>query len=100
MSTFDPQQQQLELQAIIWGHVQGIGFRVTARHLALQLGLTGIVRNLEDGNVEVIAQGSRQKLDEFIKLIKEHFGPGYIARIDIKFEKPKQSFEHFKVIPN
>lgn len=98
MNHFDPQQQVLELHGIVWGRVQGVGFRVTARHIALQLGLKGIVKNLDDGNVEIIAQGTREKLEEFIKLIKENFGPGYIVRLDIKFEKPTQLFNHFQVI--
>ena len=98
MNNFDPRQDQMELHAMVWGHVQGIGFRVTARHYALQLGLKGTACNLDDGNVEIYAQGTREKLEEFIKHLKGHFGPGYIARMDIKFEKPSTTYDRFQII--
>lgn len=98
MNSFNPRQDLLELHAIVWGRVQGIGFRVTARHYALQLDLKGTVGNLDDGNVEIFAQGTREKLEEFIKRLKQHFGPGYIARMDINFEKPSSSYDQFRVV--
>ncbi len=98
MDNFEPQKDLVESHIIVWGRVQGVGFRVTARHYALQLDLKGTVRNLEDGNVEILAQGSRKKLEEFIKCIKDHFGTGYIARVDVKFVKPSKLFELFQII--
>lgn len=80
------------------GTSQGVGFRMTTKHYALQLGLKGTVRNLEDGNVEIIAQGSRQKLEQFLQLIKDHFNSGYIARLDTTYLKPSQSFDQFKIL--
>lgn len=88
----------IELHAVVWGRVQGIGFRVSARHYALQLGLKGSVSNLEDGNVEIYAQGTRDQLEEFLRLLKEHFGPGYIARLDVSFGNPSKSYERFEII--
>lgn len=42
---------------IFHGRVQGVGFRITCYQIAMRLGLTGWVRNLSDGTVEVCAQG-------------------------------------------
>lgn len=98
MKGFDPLQDILELQAIVWGRVQGVGFRGATRHYATQLDLKGIVRNLEDGNVEIIAQGARQDLEKLINQIKEHFASGYIARIDVKFTSPTTKYEQFTIV--
>lgn len=89
---------KLELHMIVWGRVQGVGFRVTARHYALKYNLVGSVRNLEDGNVEIFAQGSRQDLENFIQDIKDHFSHGYIARVDTQYSKPTHAFHQFMIL--
>src|ERR1700691_4047600 len=98
MSSFDPRQDQMELHIIVWGHVQGVGFRVTARRYALQHNLKGTVSNLDDGNVEIFAQGPREKLEEFVKNLKEHFDTGYIARMDVNYQKPSRTYDQFQII--
>ena len=47
----------------IYGHVQGVGFRYFTWQYALKIGVTGFVRNLADGSVEVIAVGSESQID-------------------------------------
>ena len=47
----------------IYGHVQGVGFRYFTWQYALKIGVTGFVRNLADGSVEVIAAGSESQID-------------------------------------
>ncbi|MFZ3069689.1 MAG: acylphosphatase [Anaerolineaceae bacterium] len=59
------------LHAIVEGHVQGVGFRYFALEQAQRLGLTGWVRNLPWGEVELEAEGSRQDLDTFLKKLYE-----------------------------
>ena len=60
---------------LIAGRVQGVGFRWWTRQTALRLGLTGTVRNLPDGRVEVLASGDPAALNGFRKLL-EHGPPG------------------------
>jgi acylphosphatase len=50
---------------IIDGEVQGVGYRYFAMRAAARHDIYGTVRNLEDGSVEVIAEGSREAIDEF-----------------------------------
>ena len=52
---------------IIQGKVQGVFFRASTREKALELGLKGFVRNMEDGSVEIIAEGNAVNLQELIK---------------------------------
>ncbi len=47
------------------GRVQGVGFRDTARRIARRFAVTGYVKNLPDGDVELVAEGSGEELDAF-----------------------------------
>ena len=52
------------IKAQVSGVVQGVGFRYRTREAAQRMGLTGWVRNLADGSVEVFAQGNRDAIDQ------------------------------------
>ena len=54
----------------IQGRVQGVGFRFFAQRAALELGLTGYVRNLDDGGVEAFAAGPEEQLSRFAALLR------------------------------
>jgi acylphosphatase len=69
----------------ISGRVQGVGFRYTARERADDLGLTGWVRNLSGGRVEVFAQGPDQLVQVFLTWL--HEGPT-AARVERVEEVP------------
>lgn len=65
-----------EKQARRWfvrGRVQGVGYRYFAQKSAMNLGLRGYTRNLDDGRVEVYAVGTSEQLDEYAGLL--HRGP-------------------------
>ncbi|HTD28308.1 MAG TPA: acylphosphatase [Xanthomonadaceae bacterium] len=64
---------------LVSGRVQGVGFRASARHRALELGLVGYARNLADGRVEAFAQGNREAIDIFAQWLNH--GPP-LARVD------------------
>ncbi|MCY4641923.1 MAG: acylphosphatase [Gammaproteobacteria bacterium] len=53
------------MQCVVTGKVQGVFFRVSARDQAQHLGITGYAKNLEDGNVEVVACGKVAALEQF-----------------------------------
>ncbi len=91
-------EDKLELHAIFRGQVQGIGFRVTVRHLASRSKLKGTVSNLPDGSVELYAQGSKEQLEQLIKQIQEEFGLSYINAIDLHYSAPSLVFESFNII--
>ena len=68
---------------IFSGRVQGIGFRFTVLNIANRCHLTGLVRNLRDGTVELIAQGNPEDIADCIRDIKESF-IGYISNAAIE----------------
>jgi len=54
----------------ISGTVQGVGFRFFVQNKAMQLGLSGWARNLQDGRVEVFAQGTKDKLSDLAAALR------------------------------
>lgn len=70
---------------IFRGRVQGVGFRWFAHDTARTLGLTGWVRNLDDGSVEAEVEGEPEKLDDFLGRMKTGNTP---ARVDEIVSKP------------
>jgi len=65
----------LSLHVIISGRVQGVGFRFFTRDKAIPLGITGYVKNLPDGTVEVYAEGEEKDIAQFFQEIKK--GPSF-----------------------
>lgn len=62
------------------GRVQGVGFRATVRQIACGYDVTGSVRNLADGRVELIAEGTKAELQDFLKGVAESELSGFIAK--------------------
>jgi acylphosphatase len=54
------------VHCIVTGIVQGVGFRYYTRDEAMRLGLRGWVRNLDDGNVEVVVEGPEEALQQLV----------------------------------
>ncbi len=82
------------------GRVQGVGFRYTAKSVAQKLGLSGWVRNLRDGRVELIVKGDKDKIERFLNEIRQIFRANIY---DIKFVQDTDSFtniqEGFFILP-
>jgi len=73
------------------GTVQGVGFRFTAKHLADRYRVKGWVKNKTDGKVELIAQGSKDKVYTFLNCLNEEFRNHII---DSKIEDTTDSQDH------
>lgn len=86
-----------ELRAIFIGSVQGVGFRATAKRHADALHLSGYARNLQDGSVEVRAQGKEKELEKFLNKLKELF-KNYIESVDARFTEPTERYSRFSVL--
>lgn len=61
------------------GRVQGVGFRATIRQVACGYEVTGTVRNLPDGRVELVTEGIQEELEAFLQGIAESELSGFIA---------------------
>jgi acylphosphatase len=80
------------------GKVQGVGFRYTAKILAQGFEMTGTVRNLPDGRVELVAEGARQELEAFKQAIAESELGGLIRNEDTHWEPAKNEFRGFEIV--
>jgi acylphosphatase len=87
---------QIAKHIIFIGQVQGVGFRFTAFNTANRHQLTGFVRNLPDGTVEMFAQGSAGTVDDCIRDIEEEFSR-YIRETEIKEIPPNPQYKDFKI---
>jgi len=85
------------LHILISGRVQGVGFRYGAHARALELGLTGWVRNLSDGRVEGEFEGSRAALEEMLAWCKR--GPGFsrVDKVDATWHEATATYDQFEV---
>ena len=76
------------------GKVQGIGFRYTTKNVATGYEVTGIVRNLSDGRVELLAEGLKDELEAFQQGIRESGLGSFISNEELRWEDPSGEFAH------
>lgn len=76
--------QKKGFHAFVHGRVQGVGFRYSAIHEARRLHLEGIVRNCEDGSVEVVAEGDPQRLDQMLSWLRTGPPGVYVRNVDVQ----------------
>ena len=86
------------LQAVVTGRVQGVAFRDFVRREASSRGITGYVRNGDDGDsVEVVAEGDESALAALVDALRS--GPRFarVDRVDTKFSEASNGFRRFSV---
>ena len=85
------------ITAIISGRVQGVWFRGSTQKKAMELGLTGWVKNTTDGSVYLEAQGEKSQLEIFISWLSK--GPHYsrVDQVDIKWIEATTQHTSFSV---
>ena len=69
------------------GRVQGVGFRYTAQHMAAGYAVAGHVRNLPDGDVELVAEGEADEVERFLAAVAGRMGAN-IGRAAVQDEAP------------
>ena len=86
------------VRLIIQGKVQGVFFRASTKDKATELGLSGFVRNREDGAVEVVAEGDQEKLQELVDWSR--IGPDLatVSTVQLDWQSYRSQFEEFTII--
>lgn len=81
----------------IQGRVQGVFFRVSAKEQADRLKLTGWVRNLPEGSVEVQVEGTEDKLDDFINWCYKGPPNASVTNVDLEYLQPSGDMTSFSI---
>ena len=82
-------EEEIRLTAWVRGRVQGVGFRWWTRGRALQLGLTGYATNLDDGRVEVVAEGPRTDCARLLDALRSGEPPGRVESVVERWSRAK-----------
>ena len=86
------------IQVLYSGQVQGVGFRYTVKSVANGFDVTGTVRNLPGGGVELIAEGSREELEAFRQAIRESGLDHFIRNEEVSWHEAGSGFCGFEIV--
>lgn len=81
----------------IKGRVQGVFFRASAKETAMNLGITGWVKNQPDGTVETVAEGEQEELDRFIEWCREGPENASVADVEVDRQEATGEFDTFTI---
>lgn len=82
----------------VYGRVQGVFFRKTAKKLADEFEIKGTVKNQDDGSVVILAQGKDEQLEIFLRKIKSHPGMSRVENTKLEEIKTNDKFDDFRII--
>lgn len=80
------------------GRVQGVGFRYTVKRVTAGFDVTGTVRNLPDGRVELIAEGAEAELQEFRQGIRDAGMEHFIKNEELAWREATGEFRGFEIV--
>jgi acylphosphatase len=82
---------------VISGRVQGVFYRASAQQEAMRLGLVGEVRNLPDGSVEAIAEGPKERIEDFIAWCRRGPPAAEVENVRVRWSAARGEFRTFMV---
>ena len=82
---------------VVKGKVQGVFFRKNAKQKADELNITGWVRNTDEGNVEMLAQGTEDAIKQFIEWCKEGSPKAEVSDVQVNQAWPNPNLKNFSI---
>ncbi|MCX6765750.1 MAG: acylphosphatase [Candidatus Moranbacteria bacterium] len=83
------------LRIKIYGRVQGVFFRHSAREKAEELGISGFARNEPDGTVYIEAEGGKVKLEKFLEWCRKGPPLARVEKVDFEYQPDTKEFDGF-----
>ncbi len=83
---------------LVSGYVQGVGFRWFVRRVAEELGVTGWVRNLPDGQVEAEAAGTPEALAAFEERLRQGPAGARVGAVEVQEAVPSPARDRFDIV--
>jgi acylphosphatase len=90
--------KRVRIHAFVSGLVQGVNFRYYTKKFAEGLGIGGWVRNLNDGRVEVLAEGSEVRIKHFLDFLRKGPPGSKVINVEVKEEEYKGEFKFFDIL--
>lgn len=87
-----------QARLLITGKVQGVFYRASCQEIAQRLGLNGWVKNLSDGNVEALAQGEKEKIENLIAWCKKGPPGAVVSNLDVNWETVVKQITSFNIV--
>lgn len=84
-------------RVVVRGRVQGVFFRGFVLDAAVSLGLSGFVKNLDDGSVEAVFEGEKSMVEEAVAECKKGPPSSRVEDIDLRWEPPSGDFSGFRI---
>jgi len=82
---------------LVYGRVQGVGFRYFVQRAANNLGLTGGVRNLPDSTVEIVVEGEEALINQLLEEVRNGPPMARVDRLEIKDVPPGGTYKSFHI---
>lgn len=89
--------EKVRAHILVKGRVQGVGYRWFVEDEANARGLTGWVRNLWDGRVEVLVEGEQEVIEELVRALKAAPLPALVAKVQVEYREFKGEFPDFRI---
>ena len=87
-----------EMSCTVIGKVQGVAYRAYVQDAATELGVTGFVKNLQDGTVRVVAQGLPDQLRSFVEYLHEGSLLAQVEGVTVDWQAPRTTYMEFSVL--
>jgi len=88
----------VEIHCIVSGKVQAVAYRTYVQESATTLKIIGYVKNLDDGTVEVVAQGSPDLLKEFVEYLNEGSLMSVVAGVAVEWRSARKTYQEFSLL--
>ncbi len=89
---------KVRVRVRVFGVVQGVGFRFFTKRIADELGIEGYVMNLDDGSVEIVAEGEEKVINKFLEYVSRGPPGAVVEDMKVEYEEPKGEFKGFRII--
>jgi acylphosphatase len=86
------------MRVLYSGHVQGVGFRYIAKTVATGFEVSGMVRNLPDSRVELIAEGPREELEAFRAAVRNAGLSSFVHDENVNWSEAQNEFRGFEIV--
>lgn len=90
-------EEKIRICVFVSGRVQGVLYRRYAQAKARELGITGLAHNLIDGKVELVVEGEKDKVEQFVEWCKQGSPLAKVESVDVAPEDYKGEFKDFEI---